>query len=120
MGADGSLRFSYVAKGGKRGRCAWSTARRATVLAAVSVAVLGDRARTRTARQRVAAQAAKEVSVYLGNTPAVCRESYIDPRVFERFYDGETIELDLDALAEPPLGTGLAPAERAVLGLLAR
>ena len=27
----------------------------------------------------------------LGNTPAVCRRSYIDPRVFERFRDGETI-----------------------------
>jgi DNA topoisomerase IB len=27
----------------------------------------------------------------LGNTPAVCRRSYIDPRVFERFREGRTV-----------------------------
>jgi DNA topoisomerase IB len=32
-----------------------------------------------------------EVSHYLGNTPAVCRASYIDPRVIDRYDDGITI-----------------------------
>jgi DNA topoisomerase IB len=54
----------------------------ATVIAAVGLAVSGRAASTRTARQRAVARAIKEVSHYLGNTPAVCRASYIDPRVF--------------------------------------
>ena len=33
----------------------------------------------------------KAVAAYLGNTPAVCRASYIDPRVFDRFRAGHTI-----------------------------
>jgi DNA topoisomerase IB len=32
------------------------------------------------------------VSEQLGNTPAVARKSYIDPRVVDRFEAGETIE----------------------------
>jgi DNA topoisomerase I len=37
--------------------------------------------------------AIKRVADRLGNTPAVCRSSYIDPRVLDRFRDGKTIEL---------------------------
>jgi DNA topoisomerase-1 len=37
-------------------------------------------------------RAVKEVAHYLGNTPAVARASYIDPRVFDRFNDGLTID----------------------------
>lgn len=48
-------------------------------------------ARTRTGSKRAIARAVKEVSLYLGNTPAVCRASYIDPRVIERYQDGRTI-----------------------------
>jgi DNA topoisomerase I len=90
----------------------------ATVLAAVSVDVLGRRAHTDTARRRVVSQATKEVSRYLGNTASVCRDSYIDPRVFECFYDGKTIGLDLDTLAEPRLEDELLAAEEGVLDLL--
>ena len=35
----------------------------------------------------------KSVAEQLGNTPAVCRSSYIDPRVLDRFRDGVTIDL---------------------------
>ena len=35
----------------------------------------------------------KSVAAALGNTPAVCRRSYIDPRVFDRYRDGDTIEV---------------------------
>ena len=38
-------------------------------------------------------RAVKRVAERLGNTPAVCRSSYIDPRVLDRFRDGKTIEL---------------------------
>jgi DNA topoisomerase I len=63
----------------------------ATVLAAMAVAVSGLAAGTKTARKRAVTRAVKEVAHYLGNTPAVARASYIDPRVFDRFADGITV-----------------------------
>jgi DNA topoisomerase IB len=72
----------------------------ATVIAAVALAVSGRAATTKTARQRAVARAVKEVAHYLGNTPAVCRASYIDPRVFDRYRDGLTIGGALDRLGE--------------------
>ena len=58
------------------------------------------------------------MSRYLGNTPTVCRDSYIDPRVFERFYDGRTIDLDLDSIGDGIGEPELLSAEAAVLELL--
>lgn len=73
----------------------------ATVLAAVAVAVTAEAGRaTKTARHRQTVRAVKEVSRYLGNTPAVCRASYIDPRVFELFEQGRTIAPALTRLGE--------------------
>lgn len=72
----------------------------ATVLAAVGLAVSGRAAGTPTARKRAVTRAIKEVSHYLGNTPAVCRASYIDPRVFDRFEDGVTIGGALERLGD--------------------
>jgi DNA topoisomerase-1 len=72
----------------------------ATVIAAVALAVSGRAAATKTARKRAVARAIKEVAYYLGNTPAVCRASYIDPRVFDRYQDGFTIGGALDQLGE--------------------
>ncbi|MFG3265494.1 DNA topoisomerase IB [Streptomyces bobili] len=73
----------------------------ATVLAAVALAVTTQEARaTPAARCRQAARAARAVSRYLGNTPAVCRASYIDPRVFELFDQGRTIAPALTRLGE--------------------
>jgi DNA topoisomerase-1 len=65
----------------------------ATVLAAVALAVSGEVAGTKTGRQRAITRAVKEVSHYLGNTPAVRRGSYIDPRVFDRYQGGLVIDL---------------------------
>jgi DNA topoisomerase IB len=63
-----------------------------TVLAAVALA--GQPApRTEAAGKRTIAAAVKDVAEALGNTPAVCRSSYIDPRVFDRYRDGATIDL---------------------------
>ncbi|MFI0806184.1 hypothetical protein [Streptomyces echinatus] len=69
----------------------------ATVLAAVVTP--GARA-TDAARRRQTARAVREVSHYLGNTPAVCRASYIDPKVFELFEQGVTITPVLTRLGE--------------------
>jgi DNA topoisomerase I len=63
----------------------------ATVLAAVALAVSAQANPSKTGRKRAITRAVKEVAHYLGNTPAVCRASYIDPRVFDRFQGGVTI-----------------------------
>src|ERR1044072_1929480 len=44
------------------------------------------------AAKRSIAAAVGRVAEALGNTPAVCRSSYIDPRVLDRFRDGVTID----------------------------
>lgn len=70
----------------------------ATVLAAVALAVSGQVAGSKTARKRAKSRAAAEVAHYLGNTPAVARASYIDPRVFDRYDSGWTIAGVIEAL----------------------
>lgn len=73
----------------------------ATVLAAVALAVSARSAEeSKAARSRAVARAVREVSHYLGNTPAVCRASYINPRVIELFEEGRTIAAALDRLGE--------------------
>jgi DNA topoisomerase IB len=90
----------------------------ATVLAAVSLAVLQPESLTsKTARRRAIVHVVKEVAGYLGNTPAVARASYIDPRVFDRFRDGLTIPVTLVGASDN--GTAIqGPVEEAVLELL--
>ena len=48
-------------------------------------------AATHAGRERAIVRAVKEVAHYLGNTPAVCRASYIDPRVFDAYRGGLVI-----------------------------
>ncbi|HWO84302.1 MAG TPA: DNA topoisomerase IB [Solirubrobacterales bacterium] len=61
-----------------------------TVLAAVALAG-EERPRSDAAAKRAITRAVNQVSEALGNTPAVCRASYIDPRVLDRYRDGTTI-----------------------------
>jgi DNA topoisomerase I len=93
----------------------------ATVLAAVALAVSGPAAsKSKTARKRAITRAVKEVAHYLGNTPAVCRASYIDPRVFDRYEDGFTIGGVLTDIGEEGDIESLhGSAEDAVLDLIA-
>ena len=58
----------------------------------------GEAPATVAGRKRAVARAVQEVSHYLGNTPAVCRASYIDPRVIDLYDAGITIRKDLDLL----------------------
>jgi DNA topoisomerase I len=62
-----------------------------TVLAAVELAS-ESRPASEAAAKRAISAAVERVADALGNTPAICRRSYIDPRVIERFHDGETID----------------------------
>ncbi len=74
----------------------------ATVLAAVALAVSAG-VTSAGGRKRAVARAMKEVAHYLGNTPAVCRASYVDPRIVDRFMEGRTVRPALER-------AGLAPA----------
>ena len=76
-----------------------------TVLAAVGLAVSGARPAPRRPWKRAISRTVKEVAYYLGNTPAVCRASYIDPRVFDRYRDGITIGGALDQLGDVDLAS---------------
>jgi DNA topoisomerase I len=93
----------------------------ATVLAAVALATDANAGTTKTARKRAITAAVKHVAAYLGNTPAVSRASYIDPRVFDRYRSGWTIRGVLDEIGgEPELADPRKRAriEAAVLDLL--
>jgi DNA topoisomerase-1 len=92
----------------------------ATVLAAVSVAADGREARSSRARKRAIDGAVKGVAEVLGNTPAVARRSYIDPRVFDRYLSGWTIGGALDRIGglQGPDDRRRARLEKAVLDLL--
>jgi DNA topoisomerase IB len=72
----------------------------ATVLAAVGLAVSRDACGSMTARKRAVTRVVQEVAHYLGNTPAVCRSSYIDPRIIDLFDQGHTIAKDLKLLGD--------------------
>jgi DNA topoisomerase IB len=92
----------------------------ATVMAAVVLATDGHDANTKAARRRSIDTAVRAVAELLGNTPAVARRAYIDPRVFDRYLSGWTIGA---ALARIPDGDSAqdrvrARVERAVLDLL--
>jgi DNA topoisomerase-1 len=93
----------------------------ATLLAAVALAV-SEQATSAAARTRAVSRAMQEVAHYLGNTPAVSRSSYVDPRVVDRFQAGLTIADALEGIGEDvemgqPSTQGAI--ERAVLALLA-
>ena len=63
----------------------------ATVLAAAGLAAAGPPPRAERARRRAVAQVVRDVADDLGNTPAVCRSSYIDPRLIDLWERGQTI-----------------------------
>lgn len=110
-----------------------------TVLAAVALAGLrlawpADRRRSHNRTTKTVRQAVRAVAERLGNTPAVCRASYIDPRVITAFEEDRTVSgavtrasrqlarpaaVDEAAAAEVlSLLAGAPAVERAVLALL--
>lgn len=85
----------------------------ATVFAAVGLAVSTEAATSPTARKRAVTRVVKEVAQYLGNTPAVCRASYIDPRILDLYENGVTVAEEL-----PDLGLDTVFGQPAVQGAL--
>jgi DNA topoisomerase IB len=85
----------------------------ATVMAASALSRAEPATSIRRSR-RVVAQVIREVASELGNTPAVARSSYVDPRVVDLYQHGETVILPATADSDGP------SAEKAVQRLLNR
>ena len=67
---------------------------RGTILAAEALARIGT-VDTATDRKRAENLAVRATAEALGNTPSVARGSYIDPRVFARYRDGQLLDLSV-------------------------
>jgi DNA topoisomerase-1 len=89
--------------------CACALARAAT-----------EPAETETARKRKIVAAIKETAEALGNTPAVCRSSYICPEIINSFETGQCIKKYFGSLNELTRyrGRKLHPAEKSLLGFM--
>ena len=87
----------------------------ATVLMSAVLARHEPVPRSRTARNRAVRAGYVEVSEALGNTPAVCKASYVDPRVVDLFHDGTVIALPPRKRSDDAMRSAL---EKEVLDLL--
>jgi DNA topoisomerase-1 len=92
-----------------------------TVAAAVALSEVGP-IEGATARRRAVARVCRIAAELLGNTPAVCRASYIDPRVIDHFLDGTTIASIAGEIESrmSSAASGHSAEELAVLALLRR
>ena len=79
------------------------------------------RTQARVRKRRIVA-AIKETAEVLGNTPAVCRSSYVCPEVINDYEKGRVIESCFSNLQDLVAfrGQGLHNAERALLKFLSR
>jgi DNA topoisomerase I len=94
-----------------------------TVLAAAGLAAAAADGlpESESGRRRMVAQVVRDVSEHLGNTPAVARSAYIDPRVVDRFERDDTVADALEELDEDDLSGGVPEElEAAVLDLIDR
>ncbi|MEZ0577964.1 DNA topoisomerase IB [Nocardioides sp. MH1] len=89
----------------------------ATVIAAAALAEAPGPEASKTARKRAVAATMREVAEYLGNTPALARSSYVDPRVVDAYDEGRTISATTRRSYDSP-DERQAALERAVLRLL--
>jgi DNA topoisomerase I len=92
-----------------------------TVVCACALAGAGtDELETTSSRKQKISHAIKTTAITLGNTPAVCRSSYIYPGVIECFEKGETIKEFFSSTQDfiAYRGLTLHAAERALLKLL--
>jgi DNA topoisomerase-1 len=88
----------------------------ATVHVAMAVASAGP-ATSQKKRKRVVREAIVSASELLGNTPTVCRSSYVDPRVIDLYESDTTIAGALETLDEDQ-DRARDQVDRAVVALL--
>lgn len=102
--------FPYTAKDFRT----WGgTLRAATVLADMG------KGKSQTERKKNVVTAVRLVASELGNTPTICRKSYVHPVVVMKYLrSGTTIELPARAKASDSNGVGYAPEEEALIEFL--
>jgi DNA topoisomerase-1 len=89
-----------------------------TLLCSIALAMQGQGA-SKTERKRKIKKAVQATSEQLGNTPAVCRASYICPRLLDEYMDGKPFEtLRKKQKGSPVVRIGMSKEERALLKFL--
>ena len=90
-----------------------------TVVASCALSEAGAAASDAQGKREVV-QAIKAAAAHLGNTPAICRKSYVHPAVIAAYLDGSLFvpREAHPAAAIPPQPLGLRPEEEAVLDFL--
>lgn len=94
-----------------------------TLVCACALAREGDEIpEKKTARKKQIVAAIKETAEVLGNTPAVCRSSYVSPEIIHSFEKGEVIDHCSSKLEDlvSYRGRGLQEAEQSLLKFLKR
>lgn len=89
-----------------------------TLLCSIALGMQGQ-APSKTERKRKVRRAIEATAAQLGNTPAVCRSSYICPRLLDEYMDGKPFELlRKSRKGKPVVRIGLSMEERALLKFL--
>jgi DNA topoisomerase-1 len=89
-----------------------------TLLCSIALAMQGQ-GTTKTDRKRRVRKAIVATADQLGNTPAVCRSSYICPRLLDEYMEGKPFEmLRKTRKGSPVVRVGLSMEERALLKFL--
>jgi DNA topoisomerase-1 len=89
-----------------------------TLLCSIALAMQGQGA-SKTERKRKMRKAIVATAEQLGNTPAVCRSSYICPRLLDEYMEGKPFEtLRKTRKGSPVVRVGLSIEERALLKFL--
>ena len=73
---------------------------------------------TKKGREKAIVQCVKEVAKHLGNTPAVARSSYIDPRILNTYLKTDVLAGFNNAVAHMKADPHFKPAEKAMLNVL--
>jgi len=89
-----------------------------TLLCSIALAMQGQ-GKSKTERKRKVKKAIDATAEQLGNTAAVCRSSYICPRLLDEYMEGKPFEmLRKHAKGKPVARIGLSKEERALLKFL--
>ena len=89
----------------------------AGVIAAEALALAEEPGDSQASQRRAIKAAVTEVSQYLGNTPAMARSSYVDPRIIDKYEAGHTIAAEATRKHRTPESRRRA-LEEALLDLL--
>ena len=91
----------------------------ATMMCALELAAVSAGEHGVTERKQLVAEVVKKVAQHLGNTPTVCRKSYIYPGVVDEFLQNGALEL-IEKAVERAAPHALDRHERAVVALIER